>query len=63
MYGLLITSVAHPDPGSGAILIPRSGDRKKIRIRNKHPGSYFPELGKEKVYTDWQKFVDPVPEH
>ncbi len=42
------SSVADPDPGSGAFLIPRYGIRDgykiRIRIRDEQPGSYFREL-------------------
>jgi hypothetical protein len=38
-------SVADPDPGSGAFLIPESGKGKNIwiRIRDKQPGSCISE--------------------
>jgi hypothetical protein len=41
-----ISSVADPDPGSGAFLTPGSGMVKniRIRIRDEQPGSYFREL-------------------
>jgi hypothetical protein len=43
-----ITSVADPDPGSGAFLTPgsgiRDGEKVRIRIRDEQPGSYFQEL-------------------
>jgi hypothetical protein len=44
--GFLGTSVADPDPGSGAFLTPGSGirDGSKIRIRDEQPGSCFREL-------------------
>ncbi len=43
---LRYSSVADPDPGSGAFLTPRSGMDKKSGsgIRNEQPGSYFLEL-------------------
>jgi hypothetical protein len=40
----LLCSVAVPDPGFGAFLTPGSGMGKKIRSRDKQPGSYFREL-------------------
>jgi hypothetical protein len=43
---VVLSSVADPDPGSGAFLTPGSGMGKKsgIRIRDEQPGSYFLEL-------------------
>jgi hypothetical protein len=42
------TSVADPDPGSGAFLTPgsgiRDGQKVSIRIRDEQSGSYFLEL-------------------
>jgi hypothetical protein len=48
LLGYIGTSVADPDPGSGAFLTPQSGIRDgqkiKIRIRDEQTGSYFREL-------------------
>jgi hypothetical protein len=51
---VVFSSVADPDPGSGAFLTPESGafvtpgsrmgKKNRIRIRDEQPGSYFQEL-------------------
>jgi hypothetical protein len=54
------------DPGSGAFLTPRSGIRDgykiKIRIRDKHPDSYFREFRNNfwfKILKFFDEDLDP----
>jgi hypothetical protein len=43
-YSFVPCFTSIPVPVSGAFLTPGSGMGKKIRIRDKQPGSYFREL-------------------
>ncbi len=59
-----IGSVADPDPGSDAFLIPGSG-MENIQIRDEHSGSYFWELGinlfDEKYLNSLMRKISIVP--
>ncbi len=60
------SSVADPDPGSGAFLTPGSGMGRKSAygsgIRDKQPGSYFLELRNHLFGVKILKFFDADPE-